>query len=752
MDIKSIIQQMTLEEKATMCTGKGFWNIPGVERLGIDSMLVTDGPHGVRLQLGDTDHLGINESVKATCFAPACGLATSWNPDVAYEIGSAIGREAKQHNINVMLGPGVNIKRSPLCGRNFEYYSEDPYLTGKVAAGSIRGIQSVGVGTSVKHYACNNQENERLTTDSVMSERALREIYLKAFEIIVKEANPTTLMSSYNLINGVYAAENKHTLKEILCDEWRFDGFVMSDWGGTNDIVKSVANGQSVAMPTMGKLGVDTVINAVKSGELSEQLLDESVEKILKVAKWLKDNETEVSEVSLDKHHEVARETAKECIVLLKNDNNVLPLNKTQKIAVVGEFAEKPRYQGGGSSHINPYKVDVTLDLIKSYSDNVVYSKGYEVEETKPNETLIKEAVEASKNCDVCVVFVGLPETYESEGYDRTNLCMPQSHYILLEEISKVQKNVAVVLSNGAVVDVAVWNDKVSSILECNLLGQGGGYAIAATIFGDNNPSGKLAETIPYKLEDTSCYTEYPGVRNVANYHDDIFVGYRHYASRGIDVLYPFGHGLSYSTFEYSDLKVSNKVVKENKVITISVKVTNTSKFDGKEVVQLYVSDITPKIVRAKIELINFKKVFVKAGETVEVSMDVKFDDFRYYDMQLNRWFVEASRFQLFVGSSSTDLRLSEVVDVDGDNYYNYMVVTRNTTLGDAMRSAKGEAMLSELFNQIFNGFMGSGVFSPSEEMKRTVKGMPLRSISMMAGEAFAGDKLDEMIAELNRK
>lgn len=605
-DIKAIVKQMTLEEKAGMCSGEDFWHLKSVERLGIPSVMVSDGPHGLRKQDQEADHLGANDSIKAVCFPTACATACSFDRDLLYKLGETLGDECQAQNLSVILGPAVNIKRSPLCGRNFEYFSEDPYLASEMAGAHIKGVQSKNIGTSIKHFAANNQEYRRMSCSSEIDERTFREIYLGAFETAIKEGKPDTVMCSYNKINGEFSSENHKLLTEILRDEWGFEGYVMSDWGAVNERVKGLKAGLDLEMPGSGGYTDAEIVSAVKDGTLEESVLDTAVERILNIIFKYTDNRQE-GRFDLEADHQIAKKIAEESMVLLKNDG-ILPLKAgEQKIAFIGKFAEKPRFQGGGSSHINSFKVESALDAVKAYTE-VAYAQGYDVKEDKIDEAMVKEAVETAKNADVAVIFAGLPDAFESEGYDREHMGMPDCQNYLIQEILKVQKSVVVVLHNGSPVEMP-WADDVSAILEAYLCGQAVGAAEADILFGKVNPSGKLAETIPYHLEDNPSYLNFPGDGQKVEYKEGVFVGYRYYDMKKMPVRYPFGYGLSYTIFEYSDLQLSKEKIKDTETLQVSVKVKNTGKMAGKEVVQLYVSDKTNAVMRPVNELKNFVKV-----------------------------------------------------------------------------------------------------------------------------------------------
>ena len=572
-DVKAIVKEMTLEEKAGMCSGKDFWHLKGVERLGIPEVMVSDGPHGLRKQAAEADHLGLNESIKAVCFPTACATACSFDRDLLEEMGERIGDECQAEDLSVILGPAVNIKRSPLCGRNFEYFSEDPYLASQMAASHIKGVQSKNVGTSIKHFAANNQEHRRMSCSSEVDERTLREIYLAAFETAIKEGKPDTVMCSYNRINGEFASENHWLLTEVLRDEWGFEGYVMSDWGAVNDRVKGLKAGLELEMPGSGGNTDKEIVEAVKSGELEEAVLDRAVERILNIVFKFADNRQE-GRFDKEEDHKLAAKIEAESMVLLKNEG-ILPLSaKGKKIAFIGKFAESPRFQGGGSSHINSFKITSALEAVKDVAQ-VTYAQGYDVKEDVVDQAMLDQAVQTAKEADVAVIFAGLPDAFESEGYDRSHMRMPQCQNTLISEIAKVQENVVVVLHNGSPVEMP-WADQVKGILEAYLGGQAVGQAEVDVLFGKVNPSGKLAETIPYKLSDNPSYLNFPGDGQTVEYKEGVFVGYRYYDTKEMPVRYPFGYGLSYTTFEYSDLQLSADRIKDTDTLKVTLKVKNT--------------------------------------------------------------------------------------------------------------------------------------------------------------------------------
>ena len=591
--ITTLTSQMTLEEKASLCSGKDFWHLKGVERLGIPSIMVSDGPHGLRKLAGDSGNVGLGASVPATCFPTASALAASWDRDLVYQVGVALGEECREEKVGVILGPGANIKRSPLCGRNFEYFSEDPYLTGEIAKSHIAGVQSQGIGTSLKHYAVNNQEYRRMSIDAIVDERALREIYLPGYEIAVKEAQPWTVMCSYNRINGTYASDHRYLMTDILKNEWGHEGLVVTDWGAMNERADALIAGTELEMPgsPSGKDG--RLVDAVRSGALDESVLDAAVERILTLI--FKVEETLSQEYVYDReaHHALARQAAGEGAVLLKNEGGILPLREGSKIALIGRFAKSPRYQGAGSSLINPSKLDNLFDELSNLkgSENLVYAPGYTAKGDSPDETLIKEALAAAELAEVVVLCSGLTDLHEVEGLDRQHMKVPLGHEVLIRRVAEVHSNIVVVLSNGSPVEMP-WIDNVSAVLEGYLGGQAGAGAVADILCGRVNPSGKLAETFPLRLEDNPSYHDFPGGPATVEYRESLYVGYRYYDTVDQDVLFPFGHGLSYTAFEYADLKFSSTKHNFEGSLYVTLKVKNVGPVPGKEVVQLYVRDL----------------------------------------------------------------------------------------------------------------------------------------------------------------
>lgn len=654
-----IVKQMTLEEKCYLMSGKDFWQTRSIERLGVPNMTLSDGPHGIRKQEGAGDQLGLNGSMPATCYPTAATIANSWDPVLGEEIGEHLGTEAASQGVGTLLGPGLNIKRSPFCGRNFEYFSEDPYLAGKMAASYVRGIQKNGVSACPKHFAANSQELRRMASDSVMDERTLREIYLTGFEIAVKEGHAKSIMSSYNRINGVYANENPHLLQEILRDEWGFDGFVVSDWGASNDHTEGVRAGSHLEMPTTGGDSDLELVEAVKSSKISQELLDRRVDELLDVLLSVTGSikSLEGKPFDMEKHHAMAAKASEQSIVLLKNENDILPLKKGAKVAVIGEFAQKARYHGAGSSVVNPTKLDHTMCVIGNFNLDVAgFEPGYP-RSGKGNAEMQAKAVELAKKADTVLLYIGLDEISESEGLDRAHMRLPQSQVDLIEAVAAVNPNVVAVMSAGSAVEMP-WLPKVKALVHGYLCGQAGASSVLKVIMGDVNPSGKLAESYPVKYEDVSSAPYFPAKERTAEYRESLYVGYRYFETAKVPVLFPFGFGLSYTTFEYSDLTVTDKEA------TFTLK--NTGKMDGAEVAQLYVSKPDGDVFRPAKELKGFAKVFLKAGESKKVT--IKLDDkaFRYFNVDTNRFEVEGGDWTVMIGASVADIKLSGTVSVHG--------------------------------------------------------------------------------------
>ena len=746
-NLKELVNQMTLEEKAGMCSGLDFWHLKPVDRLGIPSVMVSDGPHGLRKQDDNADHLGINESIRAVCFPPAVLSACSFDRDLLRELGDTVGKEAQATDVSVVLGPAVNIKRSPLCGRNFEYYSEDPYLAGESAAAFINGVQSHHVGTSIKHFAANNQELNRMSCSSEVDERTLREIYLPAFETAVKKSQPYTVMCSYNKINGTYASENPWLLTEVLRDEWGFEGYVMSDWGAVNERVPGLKAGLDLEMPASGGMTDREIVAAVQDGSLEESVLDQAVERILRITfTWLDNREEQ--DLTLEADHETARRIAEGSMVLLKNEN-VLPLNPSENVVFIGGFAKRPRYQGGGSSHINSFRVDSALKAVKDIAE-VSYAEGFSSSKDLYDKELAADAVEAARRADKAVIFAGLPDSFESEGYDRSHMKLPECQDRLIREIAEVQPNTIVVLHNGSPVEMP-WKDDVKGLLEAYLGGQAGGSAVVNILYGKVNPSGKLAETLPLKLSDNPSYLNF-AEREKVNYREGVFVGYRYYDAKEMEVAFPFGHGLSYTSFKYSDLKLDRTEMTDQDTLTVSVDVTNTGGRAGKEVVQLYVSDLTGAVRRPVKELKGYEKVSLEPGETKTVTMTLDKRSFAWYSTDLHDWYAASGEYEILIGASSRDIRLTENVHLTGTCQFP-LNLTLNTTLGDLIADERTKDFGLSLKRKMdeFFGATGADAKLSDDDSDEDLMGdavaasMPIRNVV-----SFGLMEKDELLKKLN--
>jgi beta-glucosidase len=695
LDVERLLTELTIAEKASLTSGSAFWYTTPIERLGVPRIMVSDGPHGLRAQPADSDHLGLGGSLPATCFPTASAIASAWNPALLHRIGVALATEARACNLSVILGPGINMKRSPLCGRNFEYFSEDPYLAGELAVGIVDGIQSRGVGTSVKHYAANNQETDRLRVDAQVDERTLREIYLPAFERVVTGAQPWTVMCAYNKVNGLSASQNPWLLTTVLREEFGFQGLVVSDWGAVYDRVPALRAGLDLEMPPALGRSPEAVAAAVESGELPLEVLDARVRKVLElVAKGMPVLSLEES-FDADAHHALAREAAAESMVLLKNDG-LLPLAPDARIAVIGEFARTPRFQGAGSSQVAPTRVDVLLDELRAVRGDVPFAAGYGIGETGDDAALLAEAERVAAAADVVVVVIGLPGADESEGFDRTHMNLPLNQLAALKAVADVNPQVVVVLVNGSTVVLGEVMPHAKALLEAWLGGQAAGGAIADVLTGAVNPSGRLAETFPHRLEDNSSYLNFPGDTQVVRYGEGIFIGYRGYDASGLDVAFPFGFGLSYTTFTLADLAVDvrGSVAAGTLAATVSVTVTNTGDAGGAEVVQVYVADPASSVARPVRELKGFAKVFLPAGASQRVSIELDQRAFAFWSIRHDAWAVEAGEFVIEAGRHSRDLPLAATVTVDAPSLA--APLTRDSTLHEWMSDPAGRRLIEQ--------------------------------------------------------
>lgn len=780
---KELVAQMTLEEKASLCSGRNFWETKAVERLGVASFMVTDGPHGLRKQAGESDHLGLNASVPATCFPTAAATACSFDPALMREMGEALGQECRAEKVGIILGPAANIKRSPLCGRNFEYFSEDPLLTGEIAAGLIEGVQSQNVGTSMKHYLANNQERARVSSNSVVDERALREIYLAGFETAIKKAQPWTLMCSYNKINGTYASDDKRLMSDVPRGEWGFEGAIMTDWGAMNDRVEAIRAGLDLEMPGPCDGNDALIVQAVREGRLTEAQVDACAARITELA--LRVAQNQVTPYDQAAHHELARQIARESAVLLRK-GTALPLQKGAKLTVIGDFAKHPRYQGAGSSKINPPRIISLCDALDERKIEYTYAQGFAAE-GKPDDALVSEAVQSAREADVVIVMLGLPDSFESEGFDRAHMNLPENQNLLMAELTKTGKPIVAVLSTGAAV-VLPWREQVDSILLMYLAGQNSGTAAADLLLGEANPCGKLAETWPLALEDTPCHGFFGSKGNV-EYRESIYVGYRYYDKAGREVAYPFGHGLSYTEFAYSDLKLSAAEMDEQDALEVSVTVTNTGDRAGKEVVQLYVEAPTEGIFRPVRELRAFTKVSLEPGECKTVSMTLNRRAFAYYDVDSKDWRVDSGEYAIQIGASSRDIRLTRSVTVHGakpnpainadvpaycdpgcvwpvpkeqfERVLGHPVppersirpFTANSTLGEVQASFAGRMfykMIQKNMAKQFGGGDSEGMEEFTKIIDAMLEDMPIRQLAMMSGGAMTPAVVAGLVEMMN--
>jgi beta-glucosidase len=696
-DIHAIIQQMSLEEKAALCTGASAWSTTPIDRLGVPEMIVSDGPHGVR-RVKDVKALS-SQPVPSTSFPTASCLASTWDVDLVHEVGQALGEEAAALNVDVLLGPGANMKRTPLCGRNFEYFSEDPFLAGELAASFIQGVQSKGVGTSLKHFAANNQEYQRFSMNAVIDERALREIYFPAFETAVKKGQPWTVMCSYNRLNGSANSQNRRLLDEILKQEWGFDGLVVSDWGAVRDRVAALAAGLDLEMPGPKDRRVREVIEAVRTGKLDVAILDEAVRRILSIV--FKAAETpKGGTFDVESHHALARRTAAEGMILLKN-NGVLPLGHPQSIAVIGRAAREPYFQGGGSSRNNPTQLDIPIDELQLLSEGarLTYSEGYPDDDSF-RQDLIDEAVRAARSAEVALLYISLPPVKESEGYDRPDLDLTLQQVALIQAVTSVQHENVIILNNGSAISMNAWIGGAGAVLEAWMMGQAGGGAIADVLFGKVNPCGKLAETFPLKLEDTPAYLNYPGENGEVLYGESLFIGYRYYDTKKVPVMFPFGYGMSYTSFAYSSPRISASTFNADDGLTVSVDVTNTGKAAGKEIVQVYVHDQKSTLVRPVKELKGFAKVELQPGQTKTVKIALDFRAFAFYHPAYRRWIAEDGQFDILIGASSADIRFTETVTLQS-NPALPSILNRTSTMREWLNDPLGKVVAEQEIEEL---------------------------------------------------
>ncbi|MBR4502279.1 MAG: glycoside hydrolase family 3 C-terminal domain-containing protein [Clostridia bacterium] len=744
-----LLKELTLEEKASLLSGDDFWHTKAVERLGIPRVMVSDGPHGLRKQDDKADHLGVNESIKAVCFPAGCALAASFDRSLMRKMGEAIGDECQHEQVAVDLGPAINIKRSPLCGRNFEYFSEDPYLTGELSAELVRGIQSRDVGTSVKHFALNSQEHRRMSSDSVADERTLREIYLPAFETVVKKAAPWTIMCSYNKVNGEFASQNKRLLTDILRDEWGFKGLVMSDWGAVSDRVKGVQAGLDLEMPASGGVNDREIVRAVREGRLDEKDVDRCCLRVLEMVKRFTDNARKETPWDMEAHHALSGSIAEECMVLLKNEDGILPLKKGEKIALIGEMAEKPRFQGGGSSHINSFRVTSLRDAMGG-EENVTYVPGYRG--TGEDAGLLEEAAKAAAAADKAVVVAGLPDSFESEGYDRTHLSIPENQVRLIAAVAEANPNTVVLLYNGSPVEMP-WLGQVKGVVEGYLGGQDLGDAGKRILYGEANPSGRLPESFPMRLEDTSCYLTYGGEGNRAVYSEGIFVGYRCYNTRKTPLLFPFGYGLSYTSFEVADLRVSADRIRDDGTLKVQVDVKNTGNLDGKETVQLYVAPPTCGVFRPVRELKEFEKVFLRAGEkkTVEFTLDKR--SFARWNEEINNWYTDSGEYRVQICRNAEEVLLEAKVTVENTQTVPVTFDEDSIMMDIAACPAAAQVVMASMRRPEWESEEEGSAASEAvtaEMSSAMMRYMPLRGQISFSGGQVTHEDLKKLIEKMN--
>ena len=744
MTVYEIVSQLTLEEKAALCSGRDFWKTKAIRRLGIESVMMCDGPHGLRKQEGEGDHLGINKSIETVCYPSASALASSFDREVMEKLGSALGQECQAEHVAMLLGPGMNIKRSPLCGRNFEYFSEDPCLAGEMGAAYIRSLQDKGVAACVKHFACNSQETKRMTGNSVVDERTLHEIYLPAFEAAVKKGQTRGVMCAYNAVNGSFCAENKTLLTDILRGVWGFDGFVVTDWGAVKGRAKGVAAGLDLEMPGSPNATGEELVKAVRDGQLSEEALNKAAGNVLKFILDAMNQQKQGETVDRQACRMLSRELAGECSVLLKNDG-VLPLRDTQKVAFLGEFALTPRYQGAGSSHINvPHAVGAVEAAV---GKNVVYARGYNVHSESGDAALLEEAVQAAQEADVAVIFAGLPDSFETEGADREHMRIPENQNELIRAVAAINSNTVVVLHGGSVMELP-WLDTVKAVLLMHLGGEQSGAAAVDLLFGEKNPSGHLAESWPLRLQDNPSYLNFPGEDGVVNYAEGIFVGYRYYDKKEMPVAFPFGFGLSYTDFTYSNLRLDKGKMTDQEKLTVTVDVTNTGTRFGKETVQLYIRDPESTVRRPIRELRDFDKIALEPGETKSVSFTLDKRAFAYYEPKVHDFFVESGEFWIEIGRNSRQIVLSAPVQVEGTMQFSF-TVTETTTIGQLMKHPKGMPLIQKMMGGVKTtanvSSMGEGA---DRMMQNMMLEMPLGAL--VSYGRMSQEQLNGLIVMLN--
>lgn len=751
--IENILRQLSLDEKISLLTGKNFWVTMPFPELGVTSMEVADGPYGLRKQAGISDHMGWNKSEPSIAYVSGPGVASSWDKALVGKLGEHLAVEAKAHGVDVLLGPAINIVRTPLCGRNFEYYSEDPCLTGKMAAAYIDGVQSQGVGTCIKHFAANNQEVDREYINAEIDERTLREIYLCAFEEPIKKAKPTAVMSALNKVNGSYCSESQYLLRQILREEWGYEGFVMSDWSGVNDRARALKAGLDLEMPNSHGVGTERIHAGLKSGTITREDVDASCARLLKAILEAQDRRIKETVWDESTHHAFARDLARQCMVLLKNEDVILPLSKTARVVMLGEFTQNPRFQMEGSALVNPTRYDIPYDeMVKKAPGRVYYGRGCS-KDPEEQEKLLCEACALAAQADVAVLMVGLPEGIEAEGRDRKNIHMPEHHIRLVEEVSKVQPNTVVVISGGSPIDMP-WLDKVKGVMECFLAGQAMGGALADLLYGEYSPCAKLPVTFPRELRNNPSYFNYPGFAGTVKYHEGVFVGYRYYDTKGMEPLFPFGHGLSYTKFRYSDLRLSAGHITDAERLAVSCTVENIGSMAGGEIVQLYVKPPKSPVLRPEKELREFSKVFLSPGESTEISFVLDSRAFSYYDVELADWYAPGGQYEIAVGASSRDLRLCRKVEVQPLRPKR-KEITGWSTIGDLRETDAGMQVLADIRQLIRDcgrkELLNMPLFDESPENIERVDGLPLRMVTLLSDNIINNDIMDNLILRCNQ-
>lgn len=738
-----LLGKLTLEEKASLCSGLDFWHTKPIKRLGIPSIMVADGPHGLRKQIEQSEQVSVTDCLPATCFPTGSCLASSWDEALLYAVGNALGKESKAAQVSVLLGPAVNIKRSPLCGRNFEYFSEDPFLSSSLASSYIEGVQSNGVGACIKHFAANNQEFHRFTVDARITERALREVYLASFEKAVKQAKPWAVMSAYNKVNGIYASEHPFLLNDILRDEWKFTGLVMTDWGANHDRIVGLVVGEDLEMPGNEGLNDQKIVEAVQQGVLNERTLDHVVRRILQLIDKASENLDENVKFNHEAHHQLAKDVASQCMVLLKNQDGVLPLDPAKQVLVVGPFAQIPRYQGGGSSHIVPTKLSDAFSSMQ-HLGSVSYVQGFLIESDVCDATLEQEVLQKAKEADTVVVFAGLPDEWESEAYDREHLRLPENQNELIRKLAIVHSNVVIVLNNGAPVELP-WIHQVKGVLEAYLAGQAGGAAVADILYGNVNPSGKLAETFPLRVEDTPSYLEPQRCGDVVVYGEDVFIGYRYYASKKMPVLFSFGFGLSYTKFSIELLSCSHAACTDLDTVTVQVCVKNCGSREGREVVQLYISHPKGDVSNPCLQLRGFQKTFIKPGATEIVTFVLNGRDFSYFDEGTKQWVVREGDYHIRIGNSSDNLSAFYKISVYQSSPTRW-AFTKDSMVSQLLSHPNGKAILQPALDLLPFDLTGES----GRMMWEMVQAMPVRHLIPWSQGKFSESMANELLQTLN--